>query len=112
LLAYLEEQGVLAAEKIIARDKKSHTKREREAEMIVDTMQDTGVVDDLWREFKSDMDDARIGMNGFERKGRRGKARIGSIRVQKQDDDGDVIWEADVREARYREDPTRLHERD
>jgi hypothetical protein len=105
LLAYLEEQGVLSAEQIIARDKKNHTKREREAEMIVDTMRDTGIVDDLWREFKNDMDDARIGMDGFEKKGGRGKARIGSIRVQRQDDDGDVIWEGDVRESRYREAP-------
>lgn len=112
LLTYLEEQGVLSADKIIARDKKNHTKREREAEMIVDTMRDTGIVDDLWREFKNDMDDARIGMDGFEKKGGRGKARIGSIRVQRQDDDGDVIWEGDVRESRYREAPKLWDESD
>jgi hypothetical protein len=100
LLTYLEEQGVLSAENIIARDKKNHTKREREAETIVDTMRETGVVDDLWRDFKSDMDDARTGMDGFEKKGGRGKARIGSIRVQKQDDDGEVMWEGDVRGER------------
>jgi hypothetical protein len=58
------------------------------------------------------MDDARIGMDGFERKGRRGKARIGSIKLQKQDDDGDGMWEADVRESRHREDPWGLDERD
>jgi hypothetical protein len=91
---------VLSAENIIARDKKNHTKREREAETIVDTMRETGVVDDLWRDFKSDMDDARTGMDGFEKKGGRGKARIGSIRVQKQDDDGEVMWEGDVRGER------------
>jgi hypothetical protein len=112
LLTYLEEQGVLSADKIIARDKKNHTKREREAEMIVDTMRDTGIVDDLWREFKNDMDDARIGMGGFEKKGGRGKARIGSIRVQRQDDDGDVIWEGDVRESRSREAPQLVDESD
>ena len=90
LLTYLEQQGVLSAEKIVARDKKNHKKREREAEMIVDTMRDTGVVEDLWREFKSDLDDARIGMDGFEKKGGRGKARVGSIRVQKEEDRGEV----------------------
>ena len=101
LLTYLEEQGVLSAENIVARDKKNHSKREREAEMIVDTMRDTGVVDDLWRDFKSDLDDARIGMDGFEKKGGRGKARIGSIRLQTKDDDSEVIWEKDVNESRY-----------
>lgn len=101
LLTYLEEQGVLSAENIVARDKKNHSKREREAEMIVDTMRDTGVVDDLWRDFKSDLDDARIGMDGFEKKGGRGKARIGSIRLQTKDDDSEVIWEKDANESRY-----------
>ena len=105
LLTYLEEQGVLSAEKIVARDRKNHNRREREAEMIVDTMRETGVVDDLWREFKSDLDDARIGMDGFEKKGVRGKARIGSIRAQKQDDEGEVRWEGDVRDSRNREAP-------
>ena len=103
LLTYLEEQGLLSAEKIVARDKKSHSRREHEAEMIVDTMRETGVVDDLWKEFKSDLDDARIGMDGFEKKGGRGKARIGSIRVQREDDDGEVRWEGDVAETRHRE---------
>ena len=103
LLNCLEEQGVLSAEKIVARDKKTHSKREHEAELIVDTMREAGVVDDLWREFKSDLDDARIGMDGFEKKGRRGKGRIGSIRVQKEDDDRDITWEGGVRESRYRE---------
>ena len=112
LLTYLEEQGVLSAEKIVARDKKNHTRREREAEMIVDTMRETGVVDDLWREFKSDLDDARIGMDGFEKKSGRGKARIGSIRIQKQDDDGEVRWEGDVRESRYREAPKLVDDSD
>jgi hypothetical protein len=112
LLAYLEEQGVLSPEKIIARDKKNHTKREREAEMIVDTMRETGVVDDLWRDFKSDMDDARIGMDGFEKKGGRGKARIGSIRMQRQDDEGEVMWERDVHESKYREAPKLFDESD
>jgi hypothetical protein len=112
LLMYLEEQGVLSAEKIVARDKKSHSRREHEAEMIVDTMRETGVVDDLWKEFKSDLDDARIGMDGFEKKGGRGKARIGSIRVQKEDDDGEVRWEGDVAEARRREAPILFEESD
>jgi hypothetical protein len=112
LLTYLEEQGVLSAEKIVARDKKSHSRREHEAEMIVDTMRETGVVDDLWKEFKSDLDDARIGMDGFEKKGGRGKARIGSIRVQREDGDGELRWEGDVVEARHREAPMLLEESD
>jgi len=112
LLTYLEEQGVLSAEMIVARDKKSHSRREHEAEMIVDTMRETGVVDDLWREFKSDLDDARIGMDGFEKKGARGKARIGSIRVQREDVDGEVKWEGDVVEARHREAPMLFEESD
>ena len=112
LLIYLEEQGVLSGEKIVARDKKNHTKREREAEMIVDNMRDTGVVDDLWRDFKGDLDDARIGMDGFEKKGGRSKARIGSIRVQKQDDDGEIRWEGDMSERRYREAPKLFDESD
>jgi hypothetical protein len=112
LLTYLEEQGVLSAEKIVARDKKSHSRREHEAEMIVDTMRETGVVDDLWKEFKSDLDDARIGMDGFEKKGARGKARIGSIRVQREDGDGELRWEGDVMEARHREAPMLFEESD
>jgi hypothetical protein len=112
LLTYLEEQGVLSAEKIVARDKKSHSRREHEAEMIVDTMRETGVVDTLWKEFKSDLDDARIGMDGFEKKGGRGKARIGSIRVQREDDDGEMRWEGDVAEARHRGVPVPFDESD
>ena len=70
------------------------------------------MVDDLWREFKSDLDDARIGMDGFEKKGGRGKARIGSIRVQRKDDDGEVRWEGDVAETRHREAPMLFEESD
>ena len=80
LLTYLEEQGVLSAEQIVQRDKKNHTKREKEAENVVDEMRQTGVIDELWKDFKNDLDDARIGMEGHEKRGGRSKGRLGSIR--------------------------------
>ena len=80
LLSYLEDQGVLSPEATLARDKLNHKKREREAEAIVDSMQETGVIGELWRGFQSDLDDARLGMEDFERRGKRGQGRIGSVR--------------------------------
>ena len=79
LLTYLEEQGVLTPEAILAREKMNKKKREREAEGIVDTMRDTGVVDQLWSDFKDDLADARIGMEGYEKKGGRGRNRVGAV---------------------------------
>lgn len=80
LLAYLGEQGVLSPEATLARDKLNRKKREREAEAVVDSMQETGVIQELWRGFQSDLDDARLGMEDFEKRGKRGQGRIGSIR--------------------------------
>ena len=79
LLAHLEEQGVLSPEAIVSRDKMSHRRREKEAERIVDEMRDTGVTDGLWSEFKDDLEDARCGMEGHERRGGRGKNRVGTV---------------------------------
>jgi Domain of unknown function (DUF4211) len=83
IMSYLESQGVLSAEEIVRRErsKGGQKKREREAEAIVDQMKATGVIDDLWRSFKADLEDARLGMEGHERKGTRGNKRIGSVRV-------------------------------
>lgn len=80
LLGYLEEQGVLSADATLARDKMNRKKREKEAEAIVDNMDEAGVVQSLWRDFQSDLDDARLGMEDFEKKGRRGQGRIGTVR--------------------------------
>ena len=79
LLSHLSEQGVLSPEAIVSRDKMSHRKREKEAERIVDEMRDTGVTDGLWSEFKDDLEDARCGMEGHERRGGRGKNRVGTV---------------------------------
>jgi Domain of unknown function (DUF4211) len=83
LMEYLESQGVLSAEEIVRRErsKGGQRKREKEAEEIVDQMKATGVIDDLWKNFKADLDDARIGMEGHDKKGARGNKRIGSVRV-------------------------------
>ncbi|KAJ9495591.1 hypothetical protein H2202_008879 [Exophiala xenobiotica] len=80
LMAYLEEQGVLSAEAIIARDKMNHKKREKQAENVVDEMQETGVIAELWANFENDLNDARLGMEDYEKKGGRSKGRIGAIR--------------------------------
>ena len=87
LLAYLEEQGVLSAESIVARERLSKKKREKEAENIVDTMQDTGVVNEFWRDLQNDLEDARFGMEDHVARGggRRNKNRIGKVRVNRGD---------------------------
>ena len=80
VLQYLEEQGVLSAEAIVARDKLNNKKREKEAEAVVDSMEATGKIAGLWRDFKNDLDDARMGMEDFQKKGARSQGRIGVIR--------------------------------
>jgi hypothetical protein len=82
VMAYLEEQGVLSAEAIIARDKLSNKKREKEAETIVDTMQQTGVIAEFWAEFENDLNDARLGMEDYDKKGGRSKGRVGAVRAK------------------------------
>ena len=82
LLAYLEEQGVLSAEAIVAREKLNKKKREKEAENVVDIMQETGVIDEMWRGLQDDLEDARYGMEDHvARGGKRSKGRIGKVRT-------------------------------
>lgn len=87
LLNYLDEQGVLSAEAILAREKLSKKKREKEAENIVDIMQETGVIQQLWRDLQNDLEDARFGMEDHVAKngGKRNKQRIGKVRVTRPD---------------------------
>ncbi|KAJ9644970.1 hypothetical protein H2204_001432 [Knufia peltigerae] len=82
LMAYLEEQGVLSADAVVARDKMNKKQREKQAESIVDSMQETGVIADLWADFENDLNDARLGMEDFDKKGGRSKGRVGAIRSQ------------------------------
>ncbi|KIV93552.1 hypothetical protein PV10_04759 [Exophiala mesophila] len=62
LMSYLEEQGVLSAEAIVAREKINKKKRERQAEHVVESMDSTGMIDELWSAFKCNLEDARLGM--------------------------------------------------
>ena len=79
VITYLEGQGVLSAEAIIARDKSKHKKREKEAEAMIDSMEETGKMHELWKEFQADLDDARLGMEDYEKGGGRPRGRIGVI---------------------------------
>lgn len=85
LLSYLEEQEVLSAESILAREKLNKKKREKEAENIVDMMQETGVISEMWKDLQNDLEDARFGMEDHVAKngGRRNKNRIGKVRVNR-----------------------------
>lgn len=113
VMRYLESQGVLSAEEIVRRERSrgGQRKREKEAEDIVDQMKATGVIDELWRGFKADLQDARIGMEGHEGKGR-GSKRIGSVRAPVSDVlrvDGLGAERAEQRDLgteRYREEPS------
>ncbi|OCT45276.1 hypothetical protein CLCR_05594 [Cladophialophora carrionii] len=82
LMAYLESQGVLSADAIVAREKMNKKKREKEAENIVDSMEETGVIDTFWKDFENDLNDARLGMEDFEKRGGRTKGRAGAIRAK------------------------------
>lgn len=66
LLDLLEREGVLSAEAIVAREKLSQRKREAEAENIVDGMEENLEMDRLWRDFKTDKERAREGMEDQE----------------------------------------------
>lgn len=90
LLTYLEEQGVLSAEAIVAREKLNKKKREKEAENIVDLMQETGMIDQMWRGLQDDLEDARYGMEDHVAKGgKRNQQRIGTVRVHRGGGDGE-----------------------
>jgi hypothetical protein len=95
VLKYLEEQGVLSAEAIVARDKKSKRKREKEAEAIVDSMEQTGKIAELWREFQRDLKDAMLGMEDYTVRGGRSQGRIGVVRTR-TDDGRTRVWNGDT----------------
>jgi hypothetical protein len=109
VLMYLEEQGVLSAEAIVARDKLNHKKREREAETIIDNMDAVGKIQELWRDFKADLDNARTGMEDY-RVDKRMKGSVGVVRSAVGDgvfrewkDDGNFRYKRDNR-GRMRDD--------
>ena len=90
VIHYLESQGALPDETREKRQKavsgsssrkkrKSQEKWEHEAETLVDRMQADGIIEEMWRRTRRDLDDARMGMEGFARKGNRGTLRIGSV---------------------------------
>lgn len=84
LLKYLEEQGVLSAEAIVAREKLNKKKREKEAENIVDRMQETGEINKMWQGLQDDLEDARFGMEDHVAKGgKRSQQRIGKVRIDR-----------------------------
>ncbi|KIW87941.1 uncharacterized protein Z519_11526 [Cladophialophora bantiana CBS 173.52] len=103
LMTYLEAQGVLSAESIVAREKMNKKKREQEAENIVDSMEQTGVIGEFWREFENDLNDARLGMEDFEKRGGRSRGRVGAIRVTTdgmvREWDKDKYWVAKAMES-------------
>jgi hypothetical protein len=80
VLQYLEEQNVLSTDAIVAREKMNKRSREKQAEAIVDSMEATGKIAELWKEFQNDLDDARIGMEDYQKQGGRSKGRVGIIR--------------------------------
>lgn len=85
ILEYLEEQGVLTDQQIVAREKKSKSSREKEAEAIVDSMEETGKVDELWADFQRDLKDAMLGMEDYTVKGGRSQGRVGVVRSKGSD---------------------------
>lgn len=103
LLEYLEEQGVLSAEAVVARDKLSNKKREKEADNIIDLMEETGIINEMWLGLQGDLENARHGMEDHRsehqggqvvRKGRAGKKQ-GHTRGRLQTDKIRTIIESD-----------------
>ena len=80
VLQYLTEQDVLSDQQIVARERKNKKAREKEAEAIVDTMEETGKIKELWSEFQGDLRDSRLGMSDYDSKAR-GKGRVGKVRT-------------------------------
>lgn len=85
VLDYLQEQGVLSAAAIVSRDKKNKRKREKEAEAIVDSMEEIGKIDELWAHFQRDLKDAMLGMEDYTVRGGRSQGRIGVVRTRTTD---------------------------
>ncbi|RMX80445.1 hypothetical protein D0869_07546 [Hortaea werneckii] len=56
---WLTRSGYMTDEKVVKRDGWSSTKRRKYANKVVDRMEADGVVSDLWREFRRNLDEAR-----------------------------------------------------
>jgi hypothetical protein len=85
VLGYLEEQGVLSPDQIIARDKMSKRKREKEAEAIVDSMEEIGKIAELWSLFQRDLKDSMLGMEDYQSRHGRSQDKVGVIRAKGPD---------------------------
>jgi hypothetical protein len=59
VLQWLANEGHLTAEKIIEREKKPQKKRQKIANKIVDGMESTGVMRELYKQFKENLAAAR-----------------------------------------------------
>jgi len=59
VLQWLADDGQLTPQKIIARDNLRQKKRQKEANKVVDEMEETGVMSDLYRQFKENLEAAR-----------------------------------------------------
>ncbi|KAI7654872.1 hypothetical protein KC318_g13313, partial [Hortaea werneckii] len=73
---WLTKSGYMTDEKVVKRDGWSSTKRRKYANKVVDRMEADGVVSDLWREFRRNLDEARTSKQGsalsLEKAGLRG----------------------------------------
>ncbi|KAI7104906.1 hypothetical protein KC352_g37209, partial [Hortaea werneckii] len=56
---WLTKTGYMTDEKVVKRDGWSSTKRRKYANKVVDRMEADGVVGDLWKEFRRNLDEAR-----------------------------------------------------
>ncbi|KAI7017332.1 hypothetical protein D0867_08768 [Hortaea werneckii] len=61
---WLTKSGYMTDEKVVKRDGWSSTKRRKYANKVVDRMEADGVVSDLWREFRRNLDEARTSKQG------------------------------------------------
>ncbi|KAI7682787.1 hypothetical protein KC319_g817 [Hortaea werneckii] len=61
---WLTKTGYMTDEKVVKRDGWSSTKRRKYANKVVDRMEADGVVGDLWKEFRKNLDEARTSKQG------------------------------------------------
>ncbi|GAB1742237.1 hypothetical protein NU219Hw_g7794t1 [Hortaea werneckii] len=61
---WLTKSGYMTDAKVVKRDGWSSTKRRKYANKVVDRMEADGVVGDLWREFRRNLDEARTSKQG------------------------------------------------
>ncbi|KAK4541045.1 hypothetical protein LTR36_008414 [Oleoguttula mirabilis] len=64
VIQWLDRSGYNTAEKIVQRDGWSTKKRRKYANKVADRMEQEGVVRDLWREFRKNIDEARSSKQG------------------------------------------------